>query len=193
MIVFLSLFQASRRTDELPLSSKDLVLLKPSKTFIAYACERVLDICPQQRGSLLGLCLGYLAIPLRNSTQFDFQFPKTTNTTRSLLSFEDALSALVPDMLQLTFYWFCWIVTLPLFLESALIAQILVVLLLFFSPIFYVRDFAKSSPSLFTIWLENSTGPWRKICILSHAKRDHTGKCILYIWWAGDSWKYQMN
>lgn len=146
MIVFLALLQASRGTDRLPVSQRDLKNITLQQKYLnCTAIGRMLDISPQHHGILLML-FGSILIYLAKTSTTPFEFPvgKTKRTPESLLSFHEAFYGFIPeiahisvhDMLILT-----WRLVLPL--QPGV--QIFLVLLLISAPLFYFPDLTRKA------------------------------------------------
>ncbi|MED6178890.1 hypothetical protein PIB30_111823 [Stylosanthes scabra] len=76
------------------------------KSFIDYACSRMINISPSVRGLLLVFCAYTLSYQLRHirSKKFNFQLRETSHTQ---LSFEDAFPLFLPDILIISMFIMC--------------------------------------------------------------------------------------
>ncbi|XP_058737700.1 uncharacterized protein LOC131609900 [Vicia villosa] len=108
-----------------------------------------LNLSSKQYGFLLMLFTGILSYLIKSCTaRFESFQPETATESQSLLSFERAFYAFFPEVIHITGFIICWIITFILTLPLQLVLQIFFGLLWLYSAIIYfVQLVEKTSAS----------------------------------------------
>lgn len=150
--------QKRRRTNVLPLSSKDLPNTNTpiqqkalnSKSFLSFAFQSVHDMSPRDYRFILMTCVGLLGYHARNSTTpFDeIHSGKTTNTPQSLISPGKAFFDYSKVIAHMTTFILCYILTCILGWQLRPGAQMILAIVLFTTPLIYFPDQIQQASAL---------------------------------------------